>query len=158
MTLGDFLRNYRNEHGYSLRAFSEVCGVSNAYLSMLEKGTHPTTGKPIVPTIRVMGQIAHSMDLTLDELLSRVDDMPVNLSEERARRFVMPMLSQEEAVLIYCYRAADPTTRNIVTRVLSDFYERGKEEMARHDKWLEKEYVRSQKKLKEKRGKEAGGD
>ena len=51
MTLGDIVKNYRTEHGLSLREFSRISGVSNGYISMLEKNEHPKTKKPIVPSI-----------------------------------------------------------------------------------------------------------
>ena len=43
MTLGDIVKNYRTEHGLSLREFSRISGVSNGYISMLEKNEHPKT-------------------------------------------------------------------------------------------------------------------
>lgn len=43
MTLGDIVKNYRAEHGLSLREFSRISGVSNGYISMLEKNEHPKT-------------------------------------------------------------------------------------------------------------------
>lgn len=38
MKIGEIIKKYRDEHGYSLREFSRISGVSNSYLSMLESG------------------------------------------------------------------------------------------------------------------------
>ena len=51
MNLGDLIRNYREKHDLSQRQFAEMCDLSNGYISILEKGANPNTGKPVVPTI-----------------------------------------------------------------------------------------------------------
>ena len=51
MTLGELVKKYRTEHELSLRDFSRLSGISNGYISMLEKNEHPKTKKPIVPSI-----------------------------------------------------------------------------------------------------------
>ena len=35
MTLGDCIREYREAHDLSQRQFAELCGLSNAYISIL---------------------------------------------------------------------------------------------------------------------------
>ena len=151
MTLGDFIRNYRSEHGYSLRTFSDICHVSNAYLSMLEKGSHPTTGKPIVPTVRVLGQIAHAMGLTLDELLSRVEDMPVDVS---SRVNPITKLHEEESLVLLSYRFADDTTKEMVRRILSPYYPMAETMHEKYSLASEKKAIRDIEKME----KASGGD
>lgn len=82
MTLGDLIYRYRTEHHMSQRAFAAKCGVSNVYISMLEKNMNPATGKPIVPTIIQLRAIADTMGYTLDDIMRMVDgDSVVALSE-----------------------------------------------------------------------------
>ena len=38
MTLGDLIKEYRTAHDVSQRQFAAMCGLSNGYISMLEKG------------------------------------------------------------------------------------------------------------------------
>ncbi len=45
MTLKDFLIQYRTEHDLSQRQFAAICGLSNSYISMLERERNPTTGE-----------------------------------------------------------------------------------------------------------------
>lgn len=45
MTLGDIIKQYRDDHSLSMDAFSERSGISKAYISLLEKNKHPKTGK-----------------------------------------------------------------------------------------------------------------
>lgn len=42
MTLRDLISAYRKDHGLSQRQFANQCGLSNGYISMLEKGINPT--------------------------------------------------------------------------------------------------------------------
>ena len=75
MTLKDLIIEYRNDHGLSQRQFATACGLSNGYISMLEKEMNPNT-KPTLPKLK---QLASGMGMSLTDLLVKVDDMPVEL-------------------------------------------------------------------------------
>lgn len=51
MTLKDLIIEYRNDHGLSQRQFATACGLSNGYISMLEKEMNPNTKLPVTPTL-----------------------------------------------------------------------------------------------------------
>ena len=80
MTLSELIIEYRNEHGISQRQMASQCRLSTGYISLIEKGTNPQTGKPMVPTLAVLNKLAKGMGITLDKLLSVCDDMPVDIS------------------------------------------------------------------------------
>ena len=80
MTLVDMIVDYRTTHGLSQRQFALLCGVSNGYISMLEKNANPKTGLPVTPSLPVLKKIASGMGLTLSELMSNIDDMPIDLA------------------------------------------------------------------------------
>lgn len=80
MTLSDLLVKYRTEHNISQRQFASQCGVSNGYIAMLENNRNPKTGQPVVPSLPYLSKIASCMGITLSELFSTVDDMPVDIS------------------------------------------------------------------------------
>ena len=83
MTLAEIIINYRNEHGLSQRKFGEMCGFSNAYVSMLERQINPGTGKPIAPTVDRYYKIANAMGLSLEELVDMADDMPIEINSPK---------------------------------------------------------------------------
>jgi len=87
MTLGDFLRKYRDDHNISQRSFAKACGVSNGYISMIEKGINPKTNEPITPTLPMLRSIASGMGLTAHELLTMVDDMDLDITMQKTRTF-----------------------------------------------------------------------
>lgn len=82
MTVGDIIKEYRINHGLSQRQFAIKCNLSNGYISMLEKGVNPKTQQPIMPSITLLKTIADAMNISLNELLTQADDMPVNLSAD----------------------------------------------------------------------------
>ena len=83
MTIGEIVKRYREEHGLSQRQFAERCGdITNGYISMLEQGKNPSTGKPIVPSIEKVASLARAMGLTLHQLVDMADDSPVTIGEK----------------------------------------------------------------------------
>lgn len=81
MRLGDIIKKYRTDHDLSQRQFAKLCGLSHAYIPLIEKGVN-TNGYPLTPSITVMKQLAEAMGLTLQELFSRCDDMEIDISYE----------------------------------------------------------------------------
>ena len=73
MTLGDLVKQYRAEHKLTMDEFSQKCGLSKGYISMLEKNKNPQTKKPIAPALSTIKQIASAMDLDFNYVLSLLD-------------------------------------------------------------------------------------
>lgn len=111
MKIGEIIKSYRVEHNMSLRDFAKVSGISNAYLSMLEKGKHPRSGKPIVPTLTKLNQLASAMNMRIDDLISVMDDTPVSFSGGFS-------LSSLEKRIILKFRALPSGERRMVLRSL----------------------------------------
>jgi len=81
MTLGDLIRQYREEHGLSQRQFAQICGLSNGYISLLELGYNRRTGKPVSPMLTQFHKLAKGMGMTIDDLLRILgDEVVINLS------------------------------------------------------------------------------
>lgn len=73
MNIGDWVKKYRKEHGLSMQAFGNMCGLSRAYISILEKGINPTTNKPFSPTYQTLKKIADVTNIPIQELLDSLD-------------------------------------------------------------------------------------
>lgn len=80
MKLGDLIREYREQHDISQRQFAEKCDLSNGYISILEKGANPNTGKPVTPTIPQLKKLSLGLGMTMMEMLESVDDMPIDIT------------------------------------------------------------------------------
>lgn len=82
--LKDLIAEYVTKHGISYRAFAKQIGVSCAYLSMINSGNNPSTGKPPVVSYQKLAKIASGMGMTTQQLINMVDDMPIDISEPPA--------------------------------------------------------------------------
>ncbi|KNY28214.1 helix-turn-helix domain-containing protein [Pseudobacteroides cellulosolvens] len=69
--LSNLIKTRRQSAGFSLREFSEKCGLSHTYIKNLEE-TDPRTGKEIVPTVESLDKIARALNMTLEELLKEI--------------------------------------------------------------------------------------
>nr|DAU57678.1 MAG TPA: helix-turn-helix domain protein [Caudoviricetes sp.] len=123
MTLGDIVKNYRTEHGLSLREFSRISGVSNGYISMLEKNEHPKTKKPIVPSIEKMRCIANAMGMSFDSLLDMIDsNQPISIKKENAPA---ASLTSSESDLLSKYRRLNSEGRKKLVERADELFDLG---------------------------------
>lgn len=117
MNIKEYVYNYRKEHGLSMQAFGDMCGLSRAYISILEKGINPTTGKAFIPTIDTLKKIADVTSTDLDSLLKMLDDsqsVMVNISPAPTIKLTV----QEEAH-IKKYRQLNADGKSRVDYVLN---------------------------------------
>lgn len=73
MTLGEIVKEYRENHKMSMDDFSKLCGLSKGYISMLEKNVNPTTGKAIAPSLETLRQIAVTINTDINTLIEQLD-------------------------------------------------------------------------------------
>lgn len=111
MTLSELILSYRKEHGLSQRQFATSSNLSNGYISMLEKGVNPNTLQPITPTLPVLKKLASAMNITIEDILSKVDDMPISLAPEEERPLppnIIPMPNTYKVPLIGTIACGQP--------------------------------------------------
>ena len=116
MTLGEFIKSYRDKNDLSQRQFADKSGVSNGYISMLEKNENPKTGQPLSPSMPVLKKIAAAMGMTVNDMCSFVDDMAIDLGTtvmdfEEAQEKLRIILSEDEYAMLRAYQAADDRAR-----------------------------------------------
>jgi transcriptional regulator with XRE-family HTH domain len=63
--LGEFIRDQRNRGQISLRKLSEMAGVSNPYLSQIERGLRK-------PSAEILQQIARALEISAETLYVQV--------------------------------------------------------------------------------------
>lgn len=74
MYIGEIIKKYRKENNISQRAFASKTSLSASYINTLEKIFDTRTGKPISVTVDAAKEIANAMNITIDTLLSLIDD------------------------------------------------------------------------------------
>lgn len=116
MTLGEFIKAYREKNNLSQRQFADRSGVSNGYISMLEKNENPKTGQPLTPSMPVLKKIASALGMSVNELCSFVDDMANDLGTtvidyEDAQEKLRIILSEDEYAMLRAFQSADARAR-----------------------------------------------
>ena len=115
MKLSEIIIEYRTKHNLSQRDFAKKCELSNGYISMIEKEKNYDTNKKINVTLDSMQKLAKGMNMALDELLKKTDDMIVSLEHNRPDTTLQ--LSTHEIQLIQSYRAR-PEMQSAVDKLL----------------------------------------
>src|SRR5690349_17575134 len=97
--LGEFIREQRNVGQMSLRKLSEVAGVSNPYLSQIERGLRK-------PSAEILQQIARALEISSETLYVRAGildepDATVDLIKEIRRDQTITEDQKKTLVRIY---------------------------------------------------------
>jgi transcriptional regulator with XRE-family HTH domain len=90
--LGEFIREQRNVGQMSLRKLSELAGVSNPYLSQIERGLRR-------PSAEILQQIAKALQISAETLYVRagfLSDEPSDHNEVRDAIARDPKLTPEQ--------------------------------------------------------------
>ena len=105
MELKTFINSYRTEHNLTMEQFAKSASLSKGYISMLEKGYNPQTGKKIIPSISALNNIAIATGTDLDHLLKIIDDIEVSL-DSPAQDLIISNPQEEQLIIGY---------RNLIT-------------------------------------------
>ena len=73
MTLGEYVKTYRKTHGWSQREFAKISGLSNTYISNLERGMN-SNGSSMTPSLETYQAIARATNCTARDLIDLLDD------------------------------------------------------------------------------------
>ena len=110
MTIGEAVKNYREEHGLTQSDFAHRCGLSSAVISFLERGVRDN-GKPYLPKFDTIKKVAEGMGLSGKEIISQCDDFKIDITvgpEELPiyEDVIKELYNQppDEAMLIQAYR------------------------------------------------------
>ena len=83
MTLGDIIRDYRSKNGLSMQDFAVLSGLSRAYISILERNSNPSTGRPPIPSLNTIKTVASSIGVDVNQLIAALDaDQPVSIADD----------------------------------------------------------------------------
>lgn len=100
MELKTFINSYRKEHNLTMEQFAKSASLSKGYISMLEKGYNPQTGKKIIPSISALNNIAIATGTDLDHLLKIIDDIEVSL-DSPAQDLIISNPQEEQLIIGY---------------------------------------------------------
>lgn len=73
MTLGDITREYRKTHNMNMQDFAKLCGLSKAYISILERNYNPKSGKAPVPSLETIRAISAVIGKDFNDVIAALD-------------------------------------------------------------------------------------
>lgn len=119
MLLRELIADYVAQNNLSYRAFAKKCDISNSYLSMIKNDVNPSTGKPPLVTIVMLNKIAKGMDITLHQLCSIIDDMPVDIGKEPRSKVNSPKAKPSDRAMEIAriYDRLEPHTRETIDAI-----------------------------------------
>lgn len=120
MNLNEYIAQYIDEHDISLNELSRKCGISKGYMSMIVQGYNPSTGRPIVPSIKILQRIATGTGITLNDLCAVIDSY-VSLHQDAIPSVPAAeavTITPDEADLLTAYRGASEELKDAAFRVL----------------------------------------
>jgi len=71
-TLGQITKEYRTKHNLSVRRFATQAKITPGYLSFLEQGKHPKTGKEISPSFETISNVAEAMGADIFSVMHEI--------------------------------------------------------------------------------------
>lgn len=103
MRLGEYIKSYRDDHVMTMESFASKSGLTKGYVSMLEKGTNPRSGKEIVPSLETIRKVADATGVKLDDLIASLGDHhPVALHDVHTTN-VTPITVPTDTITIKVY-------------------------------------------------------
>lgn len=73
LELGQIIKQYRYDNNLTMREFADKCGLSNGYISMLERGKHPQSKRYLVPSMDTIKKLCAGMGISVQDLFSVMD-------------------------------------------------------------------------------------
>lgn len=113
MILGDLIKQYRKEHGYSMDAFAQKSGLSKAYISILERNVNPVNGKPVIPSLETIKAVSQAIGADFNDVIAMLDgNQKVSLHSEAPAipPGFEPMPKMKKVPLIGSIACGDPIT------------------------------------------------
>jgi transcriptional regulator with XRE-family HTH domain len=99
--VGDFIRDQRRATQLSLRKLADRAGVSNPYLSQIERGLRR-------PSAEILQQIAHALEISAETLYVRagiLEERPPETDITQAIRADPTLTDEQRATLVHIYRS-----------------------------------------------------
>lgn len=124
MYIGEIIKNYRMTNNLSQRGFAARTTLSPSYINTLEKIYNPKTGKPYSVTTDVAKEIANAMHISIEELLSKIDnnqEFTINNTNIDKKIYMCPVYGRIAAGMpnwaedcIDSYLPIDPSLMDII--------------------------------------------
>lgn len=91
MKLSEYIKTTRKDKHMTQEEMAKYVGVSKSYISMLESEKNYNRENKIVPSIKVLNNIARVAGMTLDDMFGQIDDIDVDISSTETPKTALPI-------------------------------------------------------------------
>ena len=117
--LSDIIKSFRTKHGLSQEDLALRCGLSKAYIGVLERGYDPNTLEPTKPSIGTYEKLALGMGMSQEELMFRVEDLHMF---EKVIAYRVPIVRRHSDIASVYFGNDIITDRESYVNVSEDVY------------------------------------
>lgn len=110
MKLGEIIREYRLRNKMSMGDFARMSGISKPYVSMLESNKNSNGGKPIAPSVETLRKVAHTIGISLDDLLRKLGDEKIDIRQSP--------FNDDEAEVVDGYRTLSDDGKRLIKSMI----------------------------------------
>lgn len=126
MTLGDYIKEYRQAHKYSMDDFAKRSGLSKAYVSILERNYNPSTKKAAIPSLETVKRVAIATNIDFNDLIALLDQeisLDPGIIQIEPPTEKVPSISADDKELLRKFHCLDDRGKAAVLNVLNHEYE-----------------------------------
>ena len=120
MLLKDLIAEYIANNGISYRTFAKQAGISSAYLSMINSGVNPSTGRPPVVSFQKLSKIAEGMGMSVHQLIHSVDDMEVDIGSEGGPDSLFDQFSPAALAVARAYDQMSEYGKSMIDKIMEN--------------------------------------
>lgn len=73
MTLGELIKEYREQHAMNMEDFANRAGLSKAYISILERNINPVNSKAPTPSLETIKAVSAAVGLDFNQVIDALD-------------------------------------------------------------------------------------
>lgn len=111
MTLSEFVKQYREEHGLSIRGFAAMADLSPQQIINIEAGVN-SAGKPLFSTMRTYAKIAKAVNMEESDFINLLNDKVSMLPPDEKN---MPIVKIDGHMMLDLTKLSEDQRELIVT-------------------------------------------
>jgi len=100
MTLGEILKQYRQDTGISQSELARRADVSQSLIGYIEKGVNPNNHKPVSVQLPQLAKIAKAMGMSAADLMMQSDDIPYQSKKDSVLDWIKNDASTDELLQV----------------------------------------------------------
>ena len=113
VTLGDLTKKYRKAHKMGMGPFAKKCGLSKAYIAILEAGVRPDTKKPPIPSLETILAVSIGMEMDCNDVMEKIGLNVRSKEREIEKSLLAPLSTSQGGASLEPFDYVPTTAQNL---------------------------------------------